>query len=80
MIHPRSLPVGLNSLGAPYMVVNTNVWFVPYHQKMKEIQNHASNIEREKYNETDPDMWNTKEVVASSRRQIRLNIKKLKAC
>ena len=29
----RCLPVGLNNLGSPYMVVKTNVWFVPYDQK-----------------------------------------------
>lgn len=33
----RHLPVGLNNLGSPYMVVNTNVWFVPYDKRDEKL-------------------------------------------
>lgn len=37
MKESKILPVGLNSLGSPYMVVKTNAWFVPYNQNGERI-------------------------------------------
>lgn len=52
-IMAKSLPVGLNSLGSPYIVVNTNDWFVPYiwyKQKVKLFNNCLKEEKKEKGN------------------------------